>query len=49
MQKIGLLVEVGTNKGYCRFDVGLIKELNVRFPKHMILNAMGMVYPQYWL
>jgi hypothetical protein len=29
--------------------VGLIEELNVRFLKQLVLNAMGVVYPQYWL
>jgi hypothetical protein len=28
---------------------GLIKELDARFPEQTIFNAMGIIYPQYWL
>jgi hypothetical protein len=31
------------------FVLGLIEELDVRFPKQSVLNAVGVVYPQYWL
>jgi len=27
----------------------LIVELDVRFPKQVVLDAMGVIYPQYWL
>jgi hypothetical protein len=28
---------------------GLIGELDARFPKQVIMDAMGIMYPQYWL
>jgi hypothetical protein len=29
--------------------VGFIEELNVCFFEQLVLNAMGVVYPQFWL
>ncbi len=29
--------------------IGLIKELDVRFLEQLVLDAMGVVYLQYWL
>jgi hypothetical protein len=29
--------------------LGLIEKLDVRFPKQSVLDAIGVVYPQYWL
>ncbi len=29
--------------------LGLIEELDVRFPKQSVLDAIGVVYPQHWL
>jgi hypothetical protein len=38
-------VEVGIGKGWCR----LIEELDVQFFEQLVLDTMGIVYPQYWL
>jgi len=29
--------------------LSLIEELDIRFPKQSVLDAIGVVYPQYWL
>jgi hypothetical protein len=29
--------------------IGIIEELNVWFLQQLVLDAMGVVYPQYWL
>jgi hypothetical protein len=42
---------------YCVFIYGfvagvvaqLIQELQRRFPEHIVLDALGIIYPQYWL
>jgi hypothetical protein len=28
---------------------GLIHELDIKFPTHFIMDALGIMYPQYWL
>jgi hypothetical protein len=37
----------------CLFIAGaatqLIQELQRRFPEHAVLDALGIIYPQYWL
>jgi hypothetical protein len=37
---VGIMVEVAKS---------LILELDARFSKQLVLNAMGIEYPQYWL
>jgi hypothetical protein len=37
---VGIMAEVAKS---------LILELDVQFLKQLMLNAMGIVYPQYWL
>jgi hypothetical protein len=37
---------------FCLFEIAvteLIKELDNHFPQCALLEAMGIVYPQYWL